>query len=244
MRPVIGLKTLDIGVFMKRTTKTRLQIKCSLRLSHWFGDKSRHGHIFSFFGRCKREGDAAVRQFAPMTAASPTLFAPSIRRRLACWLYEGVLLFGVLFAVQGVAALLDGAIHPYLDAGFSLSQGTGQHVVLFLVLGYYFTWQWTRTGQTLPMRTWHVRVVNPDGSALTWPRAVVRYVFCWIWFLPPLAAVQNIQLSGTEVSIIVLGWVAVWAVLARFRRDTQFWHDVWAGTRLISAQPPSPETAP
>ena len=179
-----------------------------------------------------------------MTTPQATPSTPSIRRRLACWLYEGVLLFGVLFAVQGVAALLDGAIHQTITPSLSLSQGLGQHVVLFLVLGYYFTWQWTRTGQTLPMRTWHVRVVNPDGSPLTWSRAIVRYVFCWIWFLPPLAAVQNIHLSGTEVSIVVLGWVAVWAVLARFQPDTQFWHDVWAGTRLISAAPSNTDIKP
>lgn len=185
-----------------------------------------------------------VRQSAPMNAmpahaqAHPeSLKTPSIRRRLACWLYEGVLLFGVLFAVQGVAVLLDGPLQTYISPELHLSEGTGQHVLLFLILGYYFTWQWTRTGQTLPMRTWHVRVVNAEGSPLTWPRAIVRYVFCWIWFLPPLAAVQNIHLSGTEVSIIVLGWVAFWALLSRFQADTQFWHDVWARTRLVSAQP-------
>lgn len=183
-----------------------------------------------------------MRQSAPMNTAVATSSAtPSLRRRLACWLYEGVLLFGVLFAVQGVATLLDGVIHSYLTTSVSLSHGRGQHVLLFLSLGYYFTWQWTRSGQTLPMRTWHVRVVNADGSPITWPRAVVRYVFCWIWLLPPLAAVQNLALSGLEISVVTLGWVAVWAVLARFQRDTQFWHDVWAKTRLIHA-PPEPTT--
>ena len=28
---------------------------------------------------------------------TPLLIAPSLRRRMACWLYEGMLLFGVVF---------------------------------------------------------------------------------------------------------------------------------------------------
>ena len=35
----------------------------------------------------------------------------------------------------------------------------------------------------------------------------------------------------------MLGWVAVWALLSRFQPQRQFWHDVWAGTRLIDVQP-------
>ena len=33
-----------------------------------------------------------------------------------------------------------------------------------------------------------------------------------------------------------VGWV-LWALLSRFQRDQQFWHDAWAGTRLIDVQP-------
>ena len=44
-------------------------------------------------------------------------------------------------------------------------------------------------------------------------------------------------LSGAESAIIVLGWVAVWALLSRFHPQQQFWHDVLAGTRLITSRP-------
>ena len=37
--------------------------------------------------------------------------------------------------------------------------------------------------------------------------------------------------------MLVLGWVAVWALLSRFHPLQQFWHDAWAGTRLIDVQP-------
>jgi hypothetical protein len=34
--------------------------------------------------------------------------------------------------------------------------------------------------------------------------------------------------------VLVLGWVAVWAILARFHPQQQFWHDAWAGTQLVT----------
>ena len=40
-------------------------------------------------------GGAATR---PLSASSPAdLMAPALRRRMACWLYEGMLLFGLVF---------------------------------------------------------------------------------------------------------------------------------------------------
>ena len=59
----------------------------------------------------------------------------------------------------------------------------------------------------------------------------------WVWFLPPLAAMAPFKLSGGEVTVLMGGWIVVWALLSRFQRGQQFWHDVWAGTRLIDVQP-------
>jgi hypothetical protein len=33
--------------------------------------------------------------------------------------------------------------------------------------------------------------------------------------------------------------VIVWALLSRFHPERQFWHDAWAGTRLIPSTPMS-----
>lgn len=177
---------------------------------------------------------------APAPRAADT---PSLRRRLACWVYEGVLLFGVLFAAQGAASLLDVALHRLGSTGPTLSRGAGQAVLLFVVLGAYFTWQWTRSGQTLPMRTWQLRVVNAaDASLLSWPRAAWRYILCWVWVLPPLALADALSLGAAQTAALVTAWATVWALLARFRADTQFWHDVWAGTRLVRAPPPTAKT--
>ncbi|MBC7939239.1 MAG: RDD family protein, partial [Chitinophagaceae bacterium] len=77
--------------------------------------------------------------------------APGLMRRLACFVYEGVLLFGVVM----LAGLLYGVL---TDQRHALVGSTGLQVFVFLVLGLYFVWFWSRHGQTLAMRTWHLRV--------------------------------------------------------------------------------------
>ncbi len=104
---------------------------------------------------------------------------------------------------------------------------------LFVVFGIYFVWLWAK-GQTLAMKTWEIKVVDHQGRPLSQARALLRYVLSWLWFLPALAVASPFQLTGPESVVIILGWVAVWALLSRFHPQRQFWHDALAGTRLIS----------
>jgi uncharacterized RDD family membrane protein YckC len=150
---------------------------------------------------------------------------------MACWLYEGMLLFGVVFLAGYLFSALSQTRHALDNRGL-------QQAFLFVVLGIYFTWFWAK-GQTLAMKTWHIRVVDRQGRALSQGRALARYVLSWLWFLPPLAA-YSVGLPALEVLVLLFGWIAVWAVLSRFHPSSQFWHDALAGTRLIDARPRSP----
>jgi uncharacterized RDD family membrane protein YckC len=154
---------------------------------------------------------------------------PKLRRRLACWLYEGVLLFGVVF----VAGLLFSVV---TQTRHGLQNRPEQQGFIFLVLGLYFSWFW-RHGQTLAMRTWHIRIQGPDGHPPTLGRALLRYLLGWIWFLPPLAARAVFELPLAQTLVLLLGWIAIWAILSRFHPQRQFWHDAWAGTALVTAAP-------
>ena len=155
--------------------------------------------------------------------------APGLWRRMACWVYEGILLFGVVF----ISGYLFSTLSQTRNA---MDNRNALQAFLFVIFGIYFVWFWAK-GQTLAMKTWNIRVVDRNGKAVTQRRALLRYVFSWIWFLPPLMAVAPFRLHGAEIGIISLGWIAVWALLSRFQSQGQFWHDVWAGTRLISSQP-------
>ncbi|MET0312008.1 MAG: RDD family protein [Burkholderiaceae bacterium] len=168
---------------------------------------------------------------APAPAASPLdNGVPSLKRRMACWLYEGMLMFAVVFVAGWLFSTL-GQMRNAMDDRRWLLQA-----FLFVVFGIYFTWFWAR-GQTLAMKTWNIRIVDVQGRPISQLRALGRYFLSWLWVLPPLAAVAPFHLSGGEVTVLTLGWVAVWAVLARFHPQRQFWHDALAGTRLVSSPP-------
>lgn len=156
---------------------------------------------------------------------------PGLWRRMACWLYEGILLFGVVF----IAGYLFGTLSQTRNA---MDNRNALQAFLFVVFGIYFVWFWAK-GQTLAMKTWHIKVVDREGRPISQARALGRYVLSWVWFLPPLLAVLPFGLKGPEVAVLSMGWVAVWAILSRFHPTGQFWHDAWAGTRLISTQPQS-----
>ncbi|MDA7416222.1 RDD family protein [Xenophilus arseniciresistens] len=157
---------------------------------------------------------------------------PGIPRRMAAWLYEGMLLFAVVFVAGWLFSALSQMRHALDDRRVLLQ------AFLFVVFGIYFVWFWSR-GQTLAMKTWGLRLVGRDGRPVSQWRALLRYVLAWLWFLPPLVLAWALpfQVSGAEVSVLLFGWVAIWAVLARFHPERQFWHDAWAGTRLISTRP-------
>lgn len=132
---------------------------------------------------------------------------PTIRRRLAGLFYEALLLVGVLFG---------GFLLPQAALGVGLHlalSGGWLYLHILILLGVYFLWNWHRTGRTLPMQTWKIRLVSADGGKPTLKQLMVRYLAAW-------------------PSILLLGIGLAWAL---FDRDRQFLHDRLAGTRLVTA---------
>jgi uncharacterized RDD family membrane protein YckC len=129
--------------------------------------------------------------------------APSLRRRLACNLYETLILIAVLFVAAFPIAALTSQLPHHLGV-------TLLRVYLFVVAGLYCTLFW-RKGQTLAMKTWGIRLVAADGGR---PGAVQ----VWLRYL----------LTCLNLALLGVGW---WTAL--LRRDRQFLQDRYAGTRLV-----------
>jgi uncharacterized RDD family membrane protein YckC len=162
-----------------------------------------------------------------MTGTASGLATPGLGRRLAAFVYEGVLLFGVV--------MVGGYLYSSLTQQRHALQGqTGLQAFLFVLLGIYFVWFWTHGGQTVAMKTWHIRVVDRQGRPLTQARAFARYQLSWLWFLPALATVHVYGLKGGwPITGTVLAGVLVYAGLSRLHPERQFWHDAVCGTRLV-----------
>ncbi len=154
-----------------------------------------------------------------------------LARRFAAFLYEGVLLFGVVFFTGFLYSVLTRQQH-------ALEGRTGLGIVLLFVLALYFIGFWTHTGQTLAMKTWHLRVVDSAGQPLGWGRAALRYVLSWLWFLPALVSVWALNLhgGGAIVGSLIAG-IAAYLLIARLHPQRQFLHDTIAGSRIITQLP-------
>jgi uncharacterized RDD family membrane protein YckC len=131
---------------------------------------------------------------------------PGIGRRLLCLVYEALLLAAVVLLAGGLAAALA------QFAGPAHTRPVTRTLVVIACAGY-FTWQWHRGGQTLPMKTWRIRLETAAGEPVSIPRALLRLVLSAIGY----------SLFGVSV------W---WAIIDR---DRQFLHDRLAGTRLVIA---------
>ena len=162
--------------------------------------------------------------------AAERLQAPSLRRRLAAFVYEGVLLFGVWMVVTGIYSVATGMRH-------ALQGRIGLMTLLVAAMGLYFVWFWSHGGQTVAMKAWHVRLVDAHARAVQPLRALARYLLAWLWFVPALLAAQLSGLkSGGSAAGIVLAGIVAYALLSRLHPQRQFWHDVVCGTRLVDSR--------
>lgn len=153
---------------------------------------------------------------------------PGLWPRMASWLYEGILLFGVGFVADYLLDTLSQSRHGLKNRELRV-------VFLFVIFGIYFVWFWAK-GQTLAMKTWHIKLLDQHGKSITQTRAFVRYCLSWVWFLPPLAASAMVGTTIQETALLVSGWIVFWALLSRLHPGGQFWHDALAGTRLVSSR--------
>ncbi len=147
-----------------------------------------------------------VRSEACQVSGAP-LRAPAFSRRLASGVYELLMLAALVFV----------GIMPFLAFLGDSTQGWKRHALqvwIAIVCGAYFVSFWTRGGQTLPMKTWRLRVVRWDGAPIGVGRSIHRYVIALLGFT-------------------AAGLGFLWALVDR---DGQFLHDRLAGTAIVDAR--------
>ena len=152
---------------------------------------------------------------------------------MASFVYEGLLLFGIGLIPGAIGALfvaLTGHRHP-------LQSDSALRAITFLIYAVYFTWSWSVRGQTLPMQTWHIRIVTAQGESLSQGRALARFLASCAWFAPAAGlAALNHWTRWQALAAIAVG-VVVYALLALLHPQRQFWHDALCGTRLVTSRP-------
>lgn len=95
-----------------------------------------------------------------------------LKRLMAC-VYEFLILIAIWMLFTWVYVSLFG------DATHGAKRFCLQFLLWF-ISGVYFVVCWVKTGQTLAMQAWKMKIVGRDGSLLSWRQAVLRYVLASI----------------------------------------------------------------
>ena len=158
--------------------------------------------------------------------------SPQFWRRISCGLYEQLVLLGVvaftfLLPNLGLGILFNISLPSWLT-----------FLYLYVVLGIYFVWYWTKSGQTLAMQTWRVRMIGKNGYKLNKRQALWRYMFGSLWILPCVVLQFVFHLEKWQI-IEMLFTVALflWPLTIYLDRksplERQGLPDRFAGTRLV-----------
>ncbi len=126
-------------------------------------------------------------------------------RRLGAILYDSLLVLALLFltTIPFIAARSGEPVEADDNLLYQLS--------IVLVVYLFFTGFWSRSGRTLGMQSWGLRVETPDGDVPTFMAASIRFVVAILSWLP-------------------LGLGFLWQL---WDKDSLTWHDRLSGTRLM-----------
>ena len=125
-------------------------------------------------------------------------------RRFGAILYDSLLVLALLFLTTIPFIAVRGG-EPVEADGNLLYQ-----VTIVLVVYLFFTGFWSRSGRTLGMQSWGLRVETPDGDVPTFMAASIRFVVAILSWLP-------------------LGLGFLWQL---WDKDSLTWHDRLSNTRL------------
>jgi len=133
--------------------------------------------------------------------------APGLFKLGACLIYEALTLIALSFVFAGLFVWLTG------DATHGIKRLLLQ-LFLWLAIGGYYVRCWLKTGQTLAMQAWRLRLVNQENALLDFKTAILRYTL-------------------TTFSLMLLGVGFLWALVDR---DRLFLHDRLLKSRIIMVQ--------
>jgi uncharacterized RDD family membrane protein YckC len=109
-------------------------------------------------------------------------------RRFASLVYDtlAIIAFAMLtvvlylFVIQGLISLdiiaLDGAEDVSARIQDSLLLSGIRSSLLVLVGLIFFGYFWTKSGQTIGMRAWRLKVQTHQGNLISWPQAIIRSI--------------------------------------------------------------------
>lgn len=131
-------------------------------------------------------------------------------RRLLAMLYDTLVVCALLMVVT---MMYYSVINVWLLHQKNAAQGYNPVLgsLLFIVIFMFFSIFWRRSGQTLGMRAWRVRVQRYDGRVLSWSQCLLRFI----------------------IAIPSLGCIGLGYLWTLFTPQKQTWHDLYSESEIV-----------
>lgn len=140
--------------------------------------------------------------------------AAPLWRRFAALVYDSLLLLALTFAYAALATFIDVQVDgPVVHEYQPMFEGPWLLLGWILLIMFFYSWFWHKSGQTLGMRTWRIQLVSAaEGRPLPgWKQCIIRSL-------------------GGAASLSLLG-LGYWYAL--FDPQRRCWHDRLSGTEVI-----------
>lgn len=151
----------------------------------------------------------------PQQNPSPVYAAPGLLRRFAAMVYDSLLLMAVSILYGALAVGINLLINGTPSTGERVSWGSWGIVVFIgwiLTLVLFFCYFWGKSGQTLGMKTWRIKMFDDQTMKLpSIQQCLIRCLFA-------------------PVSFLLLG-AGYWLIYANTDRQTL--HDKISKTRIL-----------
>lgn len=162
-----------------------------------------------------------------------TILHPTIFKRLLAAFYDGFLLLATMFFATALTM-------PFTKG--EISSGNNIYMSLYLlgVIYIFYGWFWTHGGQTLGMRVWKQRLVQFDGTTVTWQQTFIRLLTglpAWLLFLVGIllwTVPDKIKLAESLVGIPNWAFAVAGFFWVLLENRSHTWRDKLSGTHIVS----------
>jgi len=151
---------------------------------------------------------------------------PSTKRKVMSLIYESMLLFGIIFSTclfYGIVSNQRNALHHRL----------GLQITVFIVLGLYFIWCWTKSGQTLAMKTWGLQLQTVNKNPISFTMAIKRYILGWIYLFLPTVLVYIVFKEVKFILYVFLINIMLNLIYMHFNKNKQMVYDRLLGLEIV-----------
>jgi len=142
---------------------------------------------------------------------------PGLPRRFAAMVYDSLLIMAISILYGAIMTSINVAINGTPETGERITWGVFGVVVFIgwiFIVGLFFCYFWHKSGQTLGMKTWRMKMVNHDNlNCPSYSQCIIRFLCApislsllgagyWLMYTNPERQTLHDKISKTRTLLL------------------------------------------